>query len=641
MAQGTNLSRDPEVLHSSQASQRLRANVGTEKQTSSLLTPISRSPGIRTHTLLVLAMALVTVLVTSIFLILLRHRLRTQANEDLSQDLTHSVMTFQSLQAERMAALDRENALLAELPTLKALMTSSDDLTIQDGAVEFWRLSGDDLFALADPSGRVVAFYTGNGAQRALVSEALKRLLTSSDRHYLLAGNSLFACSVRPLYFGNEEDGTLLGYVISGVSIERTVRQISHPTGVESAFLSNGLVVASTLDAATQSNLSDPRLLLATPRAPVEAKLGSTRYLVATEILSNTSTSPLQLMLLKSLEPEELWIARMDRMVLSTGLLALLCGTIIMITLARLVTRPLEELSHGVRAFGLGDSSYRIPTNGTQEVRQLSEAFGSMRDEIQEKNRALIESERLATIGRMASSVSHDLRHYLAAVYANSEFLASGRLSAAERNEIFGEIRAAVLGTTDMIEALLIFSRTGSAIRRSPELMSAILDRGVALIRAHPDAEGVKLTVSYGDPATTMAQLDGKQIERAVYNLLLNACQAARMNPLNPQVTVTLKVNEQDMLLSVADNGSGVPEAIRENLFQPFVSEGKQKGTGLGLTLAHCIAEEHGGEVILAASRPGETIFHMRVARDVRSDESSAPEPPSSDKVDKHEKVWT
>jgi signal transduction histidine kinase len=635
------LSRNPEAVGGSRTRVSPRTSSSTDKPTSSLR-PVPRRLGIRTHTLLVMAMALVTVLVTVIFLVLLRHRLRTQATEDASQDLTQSVMTFESLQAERMAALDRENALLAELPTLKALMTSSDDLTIQDGAVEFWRLSGDDLFALADPSGRVVAVYTGNGSPRGSVIEAINRLLASSDRRYLLAGNSLFACSVRPLNFGDDENGTLLGYVISGISIERTVRQISQPTGVESAFLSNGHVVASSLDPNRQPNLSNPELLSATPRTPVQVKLGSTHYLVATEILSDAATSPLELVLLKSLEPEELWIAHMDRMVLSTGLLALLCGTILMVTLARLLTHPLEELSRSVRAFGMGDVHYRIPANGTQEIRQLSESFASMRDEIQEKNRALLESERLATIGRMASSVSHDLRHYLAAVYANSEFLASGRLSEAERNEIFAEIRAAVLGTTDMIESLLIFSRTGSSVRRTPELMSTLLDRAIALIRVHPDAEGVRLTASYGDPAHTTAQLDGKQIERAVYNLLLNACQAARMNPLNPLVTVTLNVSEQDMTVYVADNGNGVPEGIRESLFQPFVSEGKQKGTGLGLTLAHCIAEEHGGEVILAASRPGETIFQMRVTRELRADgDSSAPERPRSDKVDTHENVWT
>src|SRR6185312_8663575 len=107
-----------------------------------------------------------------------------------------------------------------------------------------------------------------------------------------------------------------------------------------------------------------------------------------------------------------------------------------------------------VRAFGTGDSEYSLPQNGTLEVHELSAAFSGMRKQIQETNRALLESERLATIGRMASSVSHDLRHYLAAVYANSEFLASHRLSEKERTEIFADIRAAVHGTTDMIESL-------------------------------------------------------------------------------------------------------------------------------------------------------------------------------------------
>src|SRR6202041_2569473 len=119
----------------------------------------------------------------------------------------------------------------------------------------------------------------------------------------------------------------------------------------------------------------------------------------------------------------------------------------------------------------------------------LSTSFSRMRSEIQKANQAVLESERLATIGRMASSVSHDLRHYLAAIYANAEFLASDRLSTQERAEIFGDIRAAVHGTTEMIESLLIFSRTGSTFRRAPELMATLVERAAALVRVHPDAE--------------------------------------------------------------------------------------------------------------------------------------------------------
>jgi signal transduction histidine kinase len=595
--------------------------------------------GVRTQVLLILAMAFVTVVVTAVCLLLIRHGLREQVTDDLSQDLNHSVITFQNLQAERLGALDRENALLADLPTLKALMTSGDDLTIQDGAIEFWQLSGNDLFALADPSGRVVATYTKGTPPDAILRSQLKTLLDSPDKHYLINGTSLYACSLRPLYFGADEEGTLLGFVISGVSIERTVRQISQPTGVEATFLSDGHIVASTLAPSVQASLAtQPLLLSGTPRTPSTVRYGSTSFLAATEDLSATASFPLQLVVLKSFEPAERWINRIDRMVLSAGLLALLLGTVLMIILSRLLTRPLEGLSRSVRAFGMGNSDYGIPRHGTQEVRQLSAAFAGMRCEIQQANRALLESERLATIGRMASSVSHDLRHYLAAVYANAEFLASGRLSPEERAEIFADIRTAVLETTDMIESLLIFSRTGNSLRRSPELMATLVERSIALIHAHPDADGVELVTRCEEPSETAVVVDGTQIERAIYNLLLNACQAVRATGTTGVVTVTLETQEEHMIVNIIDGGAGVPEIIHKNLFEPFVSEGKQKGTGLGLTLAHCIAVEHGGEVVLLSSHPGETIFQLKVMREIPKDPSDGK---PHDQVTSHEKAWT
>jgi signal transduction histidine kinase len=606
-----------------------------ESESAQGVTRLPEGQGVRTHVLLVVVVAVVIAIVASLSLLLIRHRLRTQITDDLSLDLDHSVITFQNLQAERLAALERENSLLADLPTLKALMTSSDDLTIQDGAVEFWQISGNDLFALADPTGRVIAVYTKGSSPDAILRQGLKTLLASPDKRYLIDGRWLYACSLRPLYFGREEGGTLLGYVVSGISIGRTVRQISQPTGVEATFLSSGEVVASTLDPAVQTTLTrQPRLLSGTPKVPVTVTLGGERFLAATEDLSATATSPLQLVVLKSFEPAEHSISRIDRLIVIAGSLTLILGTVLMIAASRLVTGPLEELSRSVRAFGVGDSEHRIPRYGTQEVRQLSTAFASMRQEIQQANRALLESERLATIGRMASSVSHDLRHYLAAVYANAEFLASDRLAASERAEIFADIRTAVYGTTDMIESLLIFSRTGSSVRRSPELMATLIERAVALVRAHPDAEGVTLVTHYGEPTETAAVVDGKQIERAIYNLLLNGCQAARTNGEVGKVTVILESKERQMIVSVVDNGPGVSESIRGNLFEPFVSQGKQKGTGLGLTLAHCIATEHGGDVILLSSTSEQTIFQLRVARDTRRQE-----PPSVSDPKLHDQV--
>jgi signal transduction histidine kinase len=137
----------------------------------------------------------------------------------------------------------------------------------------------------------------------------------------------------------------------------------------------------------------------------------------------------------------------------------------------------------------------------------------------------------------------------------------------------------------------------------------------VTLVRVHPDAAGVTLSTQYGDPVDTAAELDPRQIERAIYNLLLNACQSRGPVAETRNVKATLETTQDAVTLIVIDDGPGVPDDIRDSLFDPFVSVGKQKGTGLGLTLVNSIAVEHGGGAVLVSSRPGETIFLMNIKR--------------------------
>jgi signal transduction histidine kinase len=332
--------------------------------------------------------------------------------------------------------------------------------------------------------------------------------------------------------------------------------------------------------------------------------------------LTGEAGSPLRLVVMKSFDAADRAETEINRLVMWVSILAIAAGSVLMILLARMVTRPLEQLAAGVRAFGEGNSEHSLPAGGTEEVRYLSRVFAKMRDEIEKTHRALLESERLATIGRMASSVSHDLRHYFAAIYANAEFLASPVLPASERAELYEEIRIAIDGTTDMLDSLLIFSRTGSSLHRVFADMTLLVERAIVLVNAHPDARGVKVILEKGNSDTSV-EVDTKQVERAVYNLLLNACQSARKRPDPRIVKVSVSTESQSISVSIADNGPGVAEEIRETMFDPFVSQGKQKGTGLGLTLAWSVAREHGGDVKLVSSSDGETIFQLTVARNL------------------------
>jgi signal transduction histidine kinase len=147
----------------------------------------------------------------------------------------------------------------------------------------------------------------------------------------------------------------------------------------------------------------------------------------------------------------------------------------------------------------------------------------------------------------------------------------------------------------------------------SHESLAFLADRSLATVRAHPDAHGVRLIVE--PMPQTEVWMDALKIERALFNLLLNSCQAARQGNGLPEIGISLTESQEEWSFRIADNGPGVPDSVRVTLFQPFVSVGKPSGMGLGLTLAHKIALEHGGNVTLEESHPGRTVFRLSLSK--------------------------
>jgi signal transduction histidine kinase len=579
--------------------------------------PLFRS--VQTRALLIAVLIAVIAAVTGGSLLIVRNRVNLQVAQDLSSDLTHSLTTFQTLQRERRDYLIHENALMADLPSLKALMTTDDTRPIADGAVDLWKVGGSDLFGLADNRGRVLTAYAQGTPPSTALLQALQQTVTRPQQHYIAADGRLFDVSVRPLYFGDEIHGTLLGYVISGYRIDSNVMSmISHASDDDAAFFSGPSILSSTLPEGRQRELQSRLGVIPTSGARTsEISLGGERFLATAIDLTGEAESPLRLVVLKSFDRANRATREIDRLVLLLGVAALLLGSILMIALSRVVTEPLEVLARSVRAFGSGDPAHRLPENGTREVRELSAAFDRMRGEILKTSRALLDAERLATIGSMASSVSHDLRHYLAAVYANAEFLSASPLTLEERSDLFADIQNAVHGATELLDSLLIFSKTDSAFHRERGSLLRIAEKAISVLRAHPEAEGVTIRLKCDDPNGGDALVDAKQMQRAIYNLLLNACQAARKSQTRREVVISITAADGTIIVSITDSGPGVAEHIRASLFQPFVSEGKQSGTGLGLTLAHAIAKEHGGSVTLLNTKPGETTFELALLSNV------------------------
>jgi signal transduction histidine kinase len=558
---------------------------------------------------------------TVISLLIIRTIVTQEIGDNLASDLQHSLNTYQNLQQQRRNMIARESALLADLPTLKALMTANDARTIQDGGGEFWRVSGSDFFALLDRNGKLIAEYNrGASLDNATVQSAMTASLakTQVPQSALLDGH-LFEISIQPLLFGPQSSGIILGYVAVGYAIDEHVAQeVSEASAAQVAFAANGKVVASTLPKNLQEALiTKSGVLMRSPSKNVSIQLGSEQYLGAsirlssTEFPEGTDDAP-QLIVLKSFDQASRLVRRVNQWVIGLGLLALLVGMGLVVSISRTVTTPLKLLVGGTRALAQGNFEYQLSEGGAEEVRELSRSFEHMRVELRRTQRELLDAERLATIGRMASSISHDLRHHLSAMYANAEFMSDSKIDNAERQELLREVNAAVHSMTDLLDSLLLFTQTGRALRPEFIPLALVIQRAVGMVRSHPDTRNVNIALT--GLSSIEAWVDPKKLGRAVYNLLLNGCQAAKRGKPPATVALLLYSDERFIRISISDSGPGIPESIRQTMFLPFVSEGKESGIGLGLTLTHQIAQEHGGYINLD-SVDGQTTFSIILLR--------------------------
>jgi signal transduction histidine kinase len=166
---------------------------------------------------------------------------------------------------------------------------------------------------------------------------------------------------------------------------------------------------------------------------------------------------------------------------------------------------------------------------------------------------------------------------------------------------------------TDQCDSLLLFTRTGHTTEPRFQPLTLIIQQAVQMARSHPETRLV--TISQHDMPVLEGCIDGMKLRSALFNLLLNACQAAKVAPEVRAVDIDLREDLSSVLIRVSDTGPGVSPTIRETLFQPFVKAEGTTGMGLGLTIARCIAQEHGGSVYLDGSEPGRTVFVLTLPK--------------------------
>jgi signal transduction histidine kinase len=557
-------------------------------------------------------MVLVSAALTLTTLLVVRHTVQRQERAEILRDLEDSVSAFRNFQKQREVTLERSAALLADLPNVRALMTTRDAATIQDASRDLWKLGGSDLLVLTDSTGKVMALQAGTPEIAVRQAQEFFPPVVSSaqTRHWWYVEGHLYEIYLQEIYFGAAAENRVLGYLALGDEIDdRIAREVSRVAASEVAFRYGDGIVRSTLTPSQEAQLQRAGTNAASGgvAAPDEVRLGDERFLTTSIDLSSPGTTAVRLSVLKSFDQATAFLTSLNQLLAALGLAAVLAGSILVFLISRTFIRPLDNLVAGVRALEHGDYRYPLEARGGDEVSEVTGAFDRMRQSLQKTQRELLEADRLATIGRMASSISHDLRHSLAAIVANAEFLCEANLTASQREDLYTEIRVAVNQMTELIESLLEFSRTREFLHTSFGDVRDAVNRAIQSVKAHPEFQPIAIRVSC--EGTTEGQFDFKKLERALQNLLLNACEAVAQK--SGEISIDLRRAGEGLEIRVSDNGPGIAEAVQGRLFEPFVSHGKENGTGMGLTVVQKILQDHGGDVVVERTSSAGTTFKV------------------------------
>jgi signal transduction histidine kinase len=568
----------------------------------------------RLRTQLLVGTLLIICALLGSLLVIVRHIVRTEIADGVQQSTDASRHAFENVQRERDLELSRTAAMLAELPTIKAVLATQHALTIQDASEPFWKLAGSQLFVLSSPDGQIYGFHVSeHGWDAALAETSVKRSIEQGDDSAWWYGHGqLYRVFLHTILAGAGNNQRQVGIIAVGYQIDSSVAaQLSLASGSQIALVTGDQIIATTLSAPEEKVLAQMHADWAGSTKSRELALGASSYQAANVLLHAGPPADVRSYVLMSLEPANAFLRRLNRTIILLGVSAIVLAGLLLSFVSRTITHPLDDLVAGVRALAGGDYVYSINPRGSSEVAELGEAFSKMRGELLASEQRRFANERIAALGRAASSISHDLRHYLAAVVANAEFLYEAEKLKLNRDDIYGEIKTASEQMTDLLDSLRELSRGERSISPRPASIDNTIRHAVDAVRARPEMRNREISIrTSGDMSGTF---DPQKIERAFFNLVLNACEAS----VTTQTEIEIVLHSSPTLfeIRVIDRGSGVPSTICHTLFDPFVSFGKSNGTGLGLAIVSKVIHDHGGSVVVEETSMSGTTFLVRLPR--------------------------
>lgn len=320
-------------------------------------------------------------------------------------------------------------------------------------------------------------------------------------------------------------------------------------------------------------------------------------------------------MVLKLSERLDVGSRKTWRFTMLWGAMAVVLG-ILMTIGATVMLRPLRRLREAAGRIARGDYAHRIPVRGPREIAELAQEFNIMGGAIEERSRELVRTERLATVGKMAAMITHEVRNPLSSIGLNTELLEEEMAAlppqrAEEAKSLCRAITTEVDRLTEITEEYLQLARLPKPKLRQ-ESIERVIRSLAGFVEERLRVQGVEIQLELQEDGPELA-LDEGQIRQALHNLLRNAADALEGQG-GGVVRISVEHRDGESELRVADNGSGVPEDLLDRLFEAFVSS-KTTGTGLGLAVTHQIISGHRGIIEVENAPEGGAVFRIILPR--------------------------
>jgi signal transduction histidine kinase/ActR/RegA family two-component response regulator len=584
---------------------------------------------VRLRTKFLLSLLAITAGLSSATLLIVSYSVQNRVRENIREDLRNSVDIYQSFERQREATLKRSTQLLADLPNVRAMMTTEDSATIQDASEDVWNLSGSDLMVFADRAGNVVATRAKSASFERAEAQGFMQLSLKKEepRDWWFGGVHLYEVWIQPIYFGAESKDSTLGYLAVGHEIdERAAKDFSKIASSDVAFRWGDTFVASTLTEAQRAELA--RQPQRDSAGSQETQIGNERYFATTVELPPDAQPSVTLTVLKSFDKATSFLRDLNRILLALGLLSVLAGSVLVFFISHTFTRPLANLVAGVRALEGGDYGFPLESAGGDEVSEVTGAFSRMRMNLQKTQaeqqkleERLRQAHKMEAVGRLAGGVAHDFNNLLTIIRGNSDLLIDRDGADAFHKRCVEQIQKASGRAVAMTRQLLAFSRMQVLQPRVLDLNAVVAEMGKML----PRLIGEHIEhVFVPEPKLKLVTADPGQIEQVLMNLAVNSRDAMPGGGTLTVRTANVEMTHVDstrhgsmpsgsyVLLSVSDTGIGMNEETRTHIFEPFFTTKEVgKGTGLGLATVYGIVKQSGGFIWVESALGKGTTFEI------------------------------